>query len=189
MLPSTGPMQGVQPKANAAPSRTAPTNPPFLVFIGILKSLKKNSGRMRPIFKIPKKMITRPESLVKNPSFDASIVPIQVAEAPRRTKIAENPKMKNMELSITVRCSRFKNKPRPVSASRSLRETPDIKDIYPGTRGSTQGDKNETRPAVNATNMEMSLNMVIYKYARCTLDKIQLDGKLVSTSESVTATP
>jgi len=32
----------------------------------------------------------------------------------------------------------------------SANETPDIKEIYPGTRGQTHGDKKEIKPAANA---------------------------------------
>jgi hypothetical protein len=32
----------------------------------------------------------------------------------------------------------------------SANETPDMKEIYPGTRGKTHGDKKEIKPAANA---------------------------------------
>jgi hypothetical protein len=32
----------------------------------------------------------------------------------------------------------------------SANETPDIKEIYPGTKGKTHGDKKEINPATNA---------------------------------------
>jgi hypothetical protein len=32
----------------------------------------------------------------------------------------------------------------------SANETPDIKEIYPGTKGKTHGDKKEIKPAANA---------------------------------------
>ena len=38
----------------------------------------------------------------------------------------------------------------------SVKVTPDIKEIYPGTRGKTQGDKKEISPAANAIYIETS---------------------------------
>jgi hypothetical protein len=37
-----------------------------------------------------------------------------------------------------------------------VKVTPDIKEIYPGTRGKTQGDKKEINPAAKAMYMETS---------------------------------
>src|SRR5690348_16463582 len=54
------------------------------------------------------------------------------------------PRMNISELRITLGIS-----PLPPKRSSST-PTPEISDTYPGTRGNTQGDKNETSPATNA---------------------------------------
>ncbi len=74
--------------------------------------------------------------------------PTQVADAPRTTKTTENPTTKARELRST----------RPMSwplASlfSSSTEAPESMEIYPGTRGSTQGERKETSPATNAIGM------------------------------------
>ncbi len=48
------------------------------------------------------------------------------------------------EFSITVRSTRFSDRFRPSAP------TPEISDTYPGTSGSTQGERNESKPARNA---------------------------------------
>ena len=80
--------------------------------------------------------------------FEAKKIPIHVAEIPRRTKIAENPMMKKIELIITV----FFSLSPPISST----DIPDTNEMYPGTRGRTHGDRNEIIPAANAMNRETS---------------------------------
>jgi hypothetical protein len=66
----------------------------------------------------------------------------------------ENPKMKKMEFTMTVFCSLGL----PISSA----DTPDTKEMYPGTRGRTHGDRNEMIPAMKAMEREtlcMSSNL------------------------------
>src|SRR5437867_9139256 len=68
-------------------------------------------------------------------------------EAPRLTKIAVKPAMKATEWSST--------RPRvPASTSLASRSTdmPVMNERYEGNSGNTQGDRNESRPAENATS-------------------------------------
>jgi hypothetical protein len=98
--------------------------------------------------------MTRPAILVNTIFFEANRAPTHVADAPRRTKIMENPKMKKMELIMTVFCSLEL----PISSA----DTPDTKEMYPGTRGRTHGDKKEMIPATKAMDREtfcMSSNL------------------------------
>jgi len=82
--------------------------------------------------------------------------PIQVADAPRRIKTSENPATKKNELIRTIHFSLFRNDGMGVFSFISVKVTPDTKEIYPGTRGKTQGDKKEISPAAKAINMETS---------------------------------
>ena len=82
--------------------------------------------------------------------------PIQVAVAPRRINIRENPATKKSELIRTIRFSLSRNDGIDFLFLSSVKVTPDTKEIYPGTRGNTQGDKKEISPAVKAINMETS---------------------------------
>jgi hypothetical protein len=82
--------------------------------------------------------------------------PIQVAEAPNKMKTTENPKIKQMEFTNTV--ARFFPdsffSPWPLCNSGT--EIPEINETYPGTKGSTQGERKDTNPAVKAIKVEMS---------------------------------
>src|SRR5215510_7284919 len=62
----------------------------------------------------------------------------------------ENPMMNMIEFSKTVR-KREESFSRAFSCSS---DAPEMIEIYPGTRGRTQGDRNETRPAMNAVKTE-----------------------------------
>jgi hypothetical protein len=53
-------------------------------------------------------------------------------------------------LKRMIRFSLLRNGMPPSLSLISANETPDIKEIYPGTRGKTQGDKKEIKPAANA---------------------------------------
>ncbi len=107
--------------------------------------------------------MTIPATFVRKEILVDNNVPIHVAEAPKRMKIAENPTIKNIELRTTIRFWLF-NKPLPGESSFiSCNETPEIKEIYPGINGRTQGDKNEINPAPNAMVMGTSC-IISYLY-------------------------
>jgi hypothetical protein len=137
-------------------------NPNFLFSTLNLTSLKKKNGRMSPILNKPKKIITRPASFVRKEILVDSNFPNHVAEAPKRMKISENPTIKDTELR-TTKSFCLVSSPLPEEPTFiSRRETPDIKEMYPGINGRTQGDKNDITPAANAMVMGTLCVMVIY---------------------------
>jgi hypothetical protein len=101
-------------------------------------------------------MIIKPATFVRMDIFEEKKVPIQVAEAPKRIKTMENPPIKKRAFNKTIRLSLPMRPASPVLVLTSSTDTPDMKEIYPGTSGSTQGDRNEIRPAANAINIETS---------------------------------
>ncbi len=105
---------------------------------------------------MPNKIIINPQILEINDIFDERNVPIQVADAPRRMNTRENPAIKNSELITIIRFSPLGTEGVLVFSFISVKVTPDIKEIYPGTRGKTQGDKKEINPAAKAMYMETS---------------------------------
>src|SRR5580704_14974480 len=78
------------------------------------------------------------------------------------------PRMKPMEFTITCLMSRA------CGALSSSRPTPEIRERYPGTSGSTQGDRNEIRPAKKAAGTVAS---VIVVYCTCWLASSELDAR------------
>jgi hypothetical protein len=105
---------------------------------------------------IPKKIIINPPILEINDIFDERKDPIHVADAPKRINTRENPATKNSELITTIRFSPLRTEDVLFFSFISVKVTPDIKEIYPGTRGRTQGDKKEINPAVKAMYMDTS---------------------------------
>jgi hypothetical protein len=99
---------------------------------------------------MPKKMMTTPANFVRIDIFDEINVPIQVAVAPSKINTMENPVIKKIELYRIIRFSLLKKGVLTFFSLISANETPDIKEIYPGTRGKTHGDKKEIKPAANA---------------------------------------
>src|SRR5438876_6596612 len=76
-------------------------------------------------------------------------------------KTTLNPSMKPTEFSMTLRSS---------CASCDLSSStpaPEISDTYPGTSGSTQGERNDTNPATKAAIGSGSVD--IQKYCTCLL--------------------
>jgi hypothetical protein len=105
---------------------------------------------------MPKKIIISPPIFDKSDIFDERNAPIQVADAPRRINTRENPATKKSELIRTIRFSLLRNDGMGFFSFISVKVTPETKEIYPGTRGNTQGDKKEISPAAKAMNMETS---------------------------------
>ncbi len=100
-----------------------------------------------------------PSNFFKIKAFSNKKLPIKVAVAPKRINIKEKPIIKNKELIIIVFIFCF------LFFSISSKDTPEIKEIYPGTRGKTQGETNEKRPATKAAikDTSLTLNVVIIK--------------------------
>src|SRR5215469_3251742 len=81
-----------------------------------------------------------------SPLYSRSNRPIEVAAAPSATNTRVNPRIKVREFTITalIRLA--------FSAWSSSTEAPEINEIYPGTSGSTHGERNEASPATKAAN-------------------------------------
>src|SRR5271166_5931283 len=79
-----------------------------------------------------------------------------VAAAPSAMKTTLNPSTNVRECSITVRSIRCSDD------WRSSTLVPEIRDTYPGTSGSTHGERNERIPARNAAIGNGKLCIVIY---------------------------
>src|SRR5580704_2781053 len=72
--------------------------------------------------------------------------PTALADAPNVMKTMENPKTKAK--------ADVSNPPRGAPSLSCSTPIPDSIEIYPGTSGSTQGERNDTSPATNAANAE-----------------------------------
>jgi hypothetical protein len=105
---------------------------------------------------MPKKMITKPAILEKTEIFEEINEPSQVAVAPSRINTTEKPAIKKTELNKTARLSLLSQVVFSALSPSSAKETPDMNETYPGTNGSTQGDRNEINPAANAIYIETS---------------------------------
>ena len=90
---------------------------------------------------IPKIIIIIPPTILKISIYSYRKLLNIVAEAPSKIKTVEKPNTKlSAYLKILVRTA--------VSSSRTLsKDVPAIKQRYPGTMGSTQGDKKLNNPA------------------------------------------
>ena len=83
--------------------------------------------------------------------------PNAVAVAPSKIKINEKPRIKNSVLRIILRRA-FDLSP---VVSISFSDTPDIKDIYPGTMGRTHGEMNDKNPNANAVKIPILSKLLI----------------------------
>jgi hypothetical protein len=83
-------------------------------------------------------------------NFDNKNFPRVVAVAPSRTKTTEKPTIKANDVMRVFRrtSSRFE------AFCSSSTDTPDINEIYAGTSGRTQGERNESIPAKKAAKIE-----------------------------------
>src|SRR6266496_1167867 len=88
-------------------------------------------------------MITAPATLASSDLYCARNWPTSVEIAPSVMKTMLKPMMNAAEFSIT-----FRNKCASWDFNSST-PTPEINETYPGTRGSTQGERKEINPATN----------------------------------------
>src|SRR3984957_2104316 len=151
-----GPMHGVQPMANAKQITKAPTVvlPPF-------NSCKRVSEYNALILRIPgrckpNKIMITPATTASVCLYCAAICPISVEIAPSVMNTTLNPRMNPTEFVMTRRISR------PCDDFNSSTPAPDISDTYPGTSGSTHGERNEIRPAKKAAIGSGRLDMRPY---------------------------
>src|SRR5579864_1489716 len=108
-------------------------------------------------------MITTPATLASVCLYIPSAEPIPVAASPSAMKMVLKPRMNPMEFTITRRI-RFAS-----GAFSSSTPTPEIMETYPGTSGSTQGERKETKPAKNAPIIEGVGRVDIESYCNCWL--------------------
>src|SRR6476469_7349679 len=99
---------------------------------------------MIPVKCRPKMMITPPATQVRYFLYSRIIWPILVAAAPSITNTSVKPRINMSECNSTV----FNSLRSLFCNSSTL--APEIRETYPGTSGSTHGDRNETIPARNA---------------------------------------
>jgi hypothetical protein len=82
-----------------------------------------------------------------------------VAEAPSMTKTIEKPRTKNNELNKVFKKNLFEL----WDSLSSSKDKPEMKEIYPGTRGKTQGERKERIPnkkEVNKPTFSISSNLL-----------------------------
>src|SRR5580765_7699916 len=103
-------------------------------------------------------MMTAPAIQVSCLLYSLASPPTVVAAAPNITKTTVNPRMNISECNSTVLSSLRSF----VCSSSTL--APEIKETYPGTSGSTQGERNETIPARNAAIGRGNEDMVSQSY-------------------------
>src|SRR6266702_3759585 len=97
-----------------------------------------------PVKCSPNRMIKPPAIHVSGFLYSFISCPTLVAAAPSMTKTTVNPRINIREFNSTVL-----NNLRSLDFNSSTL-APEIKDTYPGTNGSTQGERNEAIPARNA---------------------------------------
>src|SRR5271166_3722817 len=91
-------------------------------------------------------MMTAPAMRASSDLYCARTWPTSVEIAPKVIKTMLKPMMNAAELSITLR------KSSPSFSFSCSTPTPEIRETYPGTSGSTQGDRNEISPATKTAN-------------------------------------
>src|ERR1022692_4665265 len=101
-------------------------------------------------------MMTTPAMRASSDLYCARIWPTSVEIAPKVMKTMLKPMMNAAELSITLR------KSSPSFSFNCSTPTPEIRETYPGTSGSTQGDRNEISPATKAASGNGRLVIFLY---------------------------
>src|SRR5258708_34381720 len=101
-------------------------------------------------------MMTTPAMRASSDLYWARTWPTSVEIAPSVMKTMLKPMMNAAELSITLR------KSSPSFSLSCSTPTPEIRETYPGTRGSTQGDRNDISPATNAASGNGKVVIFLY---------------------------
>src|SRR5882672_7539397 len=101
-------------------------------------------------------MITAPAIRASSDLYCANSCPTSVEIAPSVMNTILKPRMNAAEFSITLR------KNCPCSVLSSSTPTPEIKETYPGTRGSTHGERNEINPATKAASGSGKVDIKFY---------------------------
>src|SRR5208337_1945168 len=151
-----GPTHGVHPKAKANPITNAPQAEELPLRLCRRVSASSALICRMPVRWRPKRMMTTPAMRASSDLYCARTWPTSVEIAPSVMKTMLNPMMKAAELSITLR------KSCPSCSFNCSTPTPEIKETYPGTSGSTQGDKNEISPATKTASGNGKLVIFLY---------------------------
>ena len=93
-------------------------------------------------------MMIAPATTLNTVRCESRKLPTHVAEAPRAMNTIEKPATN----AIEFRKMRATSGAPPPAFSASI-DSPESMEMYPGTSGSTQGDRNEATPARNAIGM------------------------------------
>src|ERR1700723_4123516 len=101
-------------------------------------------------------MMTAPAIRASSDLYCASTWPTSVEIAPSVMKTMLKPIINAIELSITLR------KSCPSFSFNCSTQTPEIREAYPGTSGSTQGDRNEINPATKTASGSGKLVISVY---------------------------
>lgn len=136
-------MQGVQAKANAAPATSGPPLPARCMSASTCHSLFSRVTKKEATKRTPIAMIKAAAILSSASRWSLSSDPILVAPMPSRMNTAEKLPQK---IRLGTRTF-FQSAPSSSSAVR-----PETADRYPGTIGSTQGERKETIPATSAVS-------------------------------------
>ena len=94
MAASTGPMHGVQPKAKATPSSSAPPGPGRTRSIRGRPSRIRKGARTRPMTKSPIRTIKAPATFSRRALWSSSSAPRLDAAAPSAVKTSAKPATK-----------------------------------------------------------------------------------------------
>src|ERR1700694_4424314 len=101
-------------------------------------------------------MMTTPAIRARSDLYCASTWPTSVEMAPSVMNTILKPIMNAAEFNITLR------KSSPSFSFNCSTPTPEISETYPGTSGSTQGDKNEISPATKTASGNGKLVISLY---------------------------
>ena len=141
-------MHGVQPMPNTMPSSGAPAMPVAGRHVGLMvRCMKLNC----PMNTSPMTMSRAPATRTITSEYCSSHAPATPATRLKVTNTSVNPAMNSSTPSIRRRRLR-----RSSTASAEASVNPPRKPRYPGTSGSTHGDRNETSPAASAIGIAAS---------------------------------
>ena len=101
----------------------------------------------------PKIIIIAPPILLNQSAYSCINLLNKVAEAPKDTNTKEKPRIK-LKAPVKIR---YREALLLWSGElSSSKDNPDIKEIYPGTKGRRQGERKERTPAIKAAKKETS---------------------------------
>src|ERR1700691_839387 len=151
-----GPTHGVHPKAKANPITNAPQAEGLPLSWCSRVSASRALIWKRPVRCRPKRIITPPAIRASSDLYCASTCPTSVEIAPSVMNTMLKPIMNAAEFSITLRNSS------PSFIFSCSTPTPEISETYPGTSGSTQGDRNEISPATKTASGNGKVDIQFY---------------------------